>query len=488
MSGPIEPSMRDHAVALSERGYRVFKLWVNGKLPILSGWYDVATNDPDEVRWMWTDPATKEPLDNNIGILTGGDFFVLDVDTKNGAKGNESLEGLVEMTGLDLSTRQVVTPTGGRHFYYALPDGRDVRNTASKIAPGLDTRGHHGYVVAPPSMINERSYQWIDADRPLVPAPSWLLDLCTRRDKKKASRGIALVTLDQADAIECAREWLIDGAAEAVEGAGGNNTTFQVAAKIKDFGVSEPMALELMLEHWNEEKAFPPWDPEDLQKIVGNAYQYGQNPPGIASPLADFDPVELGPSVAAQVFNAAQRLPGEAGESYLRAHGIAWSDDVTEVLRYHPQCPWQAKHKSVPALVIALRAIAGGELVSVLRIRLDQRKRWPRAARRILGPAHGVAAMFDEPIRGKLTIGVNVETCLLARQLGLGPVWAVCNVRTIAAFPLVSDVTELTILGEPGSLDAIEMCVSRWRKAGRRVRVAIPEAADHFDNELLRSE
>src|SRR5688572_27901791 len=46
---------------------------------------------------------------------------------------------------------EVVTGRGGRHLFYSIPEGAEIRNSAGKIAPGVDVRGVGGYVVAAPS-------------------------------------------------------------------------------------------------------------------------------------------------------------------------------------------------------------------------------------------------------------------------------------------------------------------------------------------------
>jgi putative DNA primase/helicase len=70
----------------------------------------------------------------------------------------------------------------------------------------------------------------------------------------------------------------------------------------------------------------------------------------------------------------------------------------------------------------------------------------------------------------------GVETGMAARQLGLGPVWALGSVGAISFFPLIDGVTQLTILGEVGeaSACAIKFCGTRWRRSGRRVRIVMP--------------
>jgi hypothetical protein len=154
-----EQSMRDHAVALAAF-FRVFKLVVNGKTPAIEGWTASASNDPDVVQQMWTCPVTGESLDNNIGILTGEGFFVLDVDVRDDKPGRDTLATL-EALDLSTDTVSVRTPTGGLHLYYSLPPSSTVRNSVNEVGPGIDVRGWHGYVVAPPSTIDGKPYEWL---------------------------------------------------------------------------------------------------------------------------------------------------------------------------------------------------------------------------------------------------------------------------------------------------------------------------------------
>lgn len=121
-----------------------------GKHPKTSHGLKDATRDKDKIQQLFG------RNDCNIGIATGKEsgVFVVDVDAKS--------DGLVSMMKLDLPpTLTVKTGGGGYHFYYAYPEGKQVRNSVSKIASGIDIRGDGGYVIAPPSMhISGNSYEW----------------------------------------------------------------------------------------------------------------------------------------------------------------------------------------------------------------------------------------------------------------------------------------------------------------------------------------
>src|SRR6266545_7472654 len=174
MSEPFKPSIRDLAVTLAKRGFRVFKLQVNGKLPVVSKYYDVASSDPAKAAEMWTDPVNGDSLLNNIGILTGNGLLVVDVDVKNGKRGHDSLD-LLELLYLNSDTLTARTPSGGRHLFYRVPSGRETRNTTSTLGDGLDTRGYHGFVVGAGSTIDDRAYEWVDPDKSILDAPEELL-------------------------------------------------------------------------------------------------------------------------------------------------------------------------------------------------------------------------------------------------------------------------------------------------------------------------
>jgi putative DNA primase/helicase len=117
----------------------------------------------------------------NIGICTGTEsrIFVLDRDDRDG--GDRSLDELEEKySGLPVTLTQ---RTGnGFHYVFNLPSDVIVKNSAKKLAPGLDIRGIGGYIVAAPSVHeNGNIYTWIDCTLPtrsqIVDAPQWLLDL-----------------------------------------------------------------------------------------------------------------------------------------------------------------------------------------------------------------------------------------------------------------------------------------------------------------------
>lgn len=285
-------SMRDKAIALAKQGFRVFPLKPNSKKPAVKRFYEVASSDPEVVARKWTAPDGSS-TDHNIGIATD-DLLVIDVDNKNGKQGNTNFAALVYTHHLPYPTIEAVTPTGGRHLFYKLPQGAKVKNTTGKLAPDIDTRGQHGFVVGPGSIVPQGEYRWgrLPTDALWCVAPRTIVEAIQAPPAPEAIPVDGL-EFDRPAAIDRAIQWLEETAPEAEEGSGGDATTFQIACRVKDFGISEETCLELMAEHWNDQKAHPPWSPDELELKIANAYVYGQNPIGVASPEAQFKPVKI---------------------------------------------------------------------------------------------------------------------------------------------------------------------------------------------------
>jgi hypothetical protein len=125
--------------------------------------------------------------DANIGIVTGPESGILALDV-DGKQGEESLIGM-ERRGFHLpDTYTVHTGGGGHHLYFLWPKSADVRNSQSKIAPGLDIRGQGGYVVAPPSLhLSGARYEINESAIPPTSCPEWLLSL-TREPQRALDR------------------------------------------------------------------------------------------------------------------------------------------------------------------------------------------------------------------------------------------------------------------------------------------------------------
>ena len=149
-----------------------------GKHPITSQGLKDATADFTIVSRWWIDTP-----DANVGILTGPEsgFWVLDVDGPEGVKAIAELE---RQHGALPRTPTTRTGGGGRHFFFAWPAGRVIKNAAGLAGQPIDVRANAGYVVAPPSThASGASYEWEVSpnDAALAEAPPWLIELVTKK-------------------------------------------------------------------------------------------------------------------------------------------------------------------------------------------------------------------------------------------------------------------------------------------------------------------
>ncbi len=162
-------------VQLATRGVAVFQLAPGTKVPLAgSHGFLEATSDPDVTRARWA----KTPR-ANIAAATGSrtGFWVLDVDAQH--EGEQSLTRVVAEHGPLPPTIEASTPSGGRHLFWRWPASGDVRNSTSRIGPGLDVRGEGGSVTLPPSVLADgRRYRWArNGAAGFADAPAWLVAL-----------------------------------------------------------------------------------------------------------------------------------------------------------------------------------------------------------------------------------------------------------------------------------------------------------------------
>jgi hypothetical protein len=157
-------------------GCRAFDCSSPAKHPIAScaptGLKDATTDEATIRRWWGLFPKA------NIATRTGIKRTVLDVDPAQG--GNESLAALEAKHGPLPTTATTLTGGGGKHRHLVPVPG--LRNSAGKIAPGLDIRGEDGYVLLPPSNHVSGGTYLDDIfaplnETPLAEMPSWLVTL-----------------------------------------------------------------------------------------------------------------------------------------------------------------------------------------------------------------------------------------------------------------------------------------------------------------------
>jgi hypothetical protein len=227
-----------------------------GKHPRIADWQNKATTDPRQiVRWwdQWPDA--------NIGIATGDDLVVLDIDRDHG--GFESLKRLEAQHGPLPVTVTVDTGGGGRHLY--MRSTGPIGNSAGRLGDGLDIRGDGGYIVAPRSLHKSgRRYKFVAGRQPgeieIAVIPNWLTNLLpdpSRRVRNALSKSSVPVGGE-------------------IQTGSRNDTLFREACSMRAKGWPEAQILGELVK-LNENRCLPPLRFDELQTIAGSAASY---PPG----------------------------------------------------------------------------------------------------------------------------------------------------------------------------------------------------------------
>jgi hypothetical protein len=230
--------MLSAALKLASAGLAVFPCRVRDKRPATGSGLKDATRDPAQIRAWWElDPNF------NVAVATGAvsKIFVVDADGPDAER---------ELQRLELPTTVEAITARGRHFYFKYP-GTPIRNTAGKIAPGVDTRGDGGYVLAPPSIHPSGAlYRWAGA-RAVAAAPDQLLTKISERSNGKATSPAEWQQLFTSDIPEGQRDC----------------TLTKMAGKLLRHCVNAADVLGIV-HSINIARCKPPLPPEDIERIV----------------------------------------------------------------------------------------------------------------------------------------------------------------------------------------------------------------------------
>lgn len=121
-----------------------------------------------------------------MAVLTGSVTGIVMIDA-DGARGIGNLQRLERKHGRLPATWIERTPRGGLHYWYAIPPGITIRNSASKIAQWVDVRGEGGFGNCWPSPGYVLIRRWF-GPLPYLPGP-WADMLQAPRTVNRAQTG-----------------------------------------------------------------------------------------------------------------------------------------------------------------------------------------------------------------------------------------------------------------------------------------------------------
>lgn len=249
----------------------------------------------------WTNTPYAPDIDpRTLGAMAGAvlqsDDVVIDADPRRFPPGQNSLERLWKDLNLPtpFDTYMVTTGNGGTHVYFKKPSGVDVVHQLEKQYPGIEIKTKGQYVVIPGSqyVLDNKTHKYEvfrGSVQNIAEIPESLLTFITRVERPITQGGFELD--DDVSVVNRVVEYL-KTCPEAIEGQMGDDTTYSVACMVKELGMSELTAYELMMTYYNP-RCKPPWEPEELRKKVNNAYLYAKSGTGgRSSVLVDFADIQ----------------------------------------------------------------------------------------------------------------------------------------------------------------------------------------------------
>jgi len=142
----------------------------------------------------------------------------------------------------------------------------------------------------------------------------------------------------------------------------------------------------------------------------------------------------------------------------------------------------------LPAMVALVTRGTDNERLGILRTFLTadgKDKAWCLPNKMMLGACASGAVWLSEP-SDSLMVGEGIETCLSAMQATGRPTWAALSAPGLGSLDLPGHIREVTILADMDDRGegerAATNAASRWRREGRRVRIArAPQGLDFND-------
>jgi putative DNA primase/helicase len=189
--------------------------------------------------------------------------------------------------------------------------------------------------------------------------------------------------------------------------------------------------------------------------------------------------------MALQIWGSTAPASGTLVETYLRHRDITIRPPAT--LRFHPALLHPSGQRW-PAMVALVTCGSDGRPLAVHRtfIARDGLGKAPvEPAKMMLGPCRSGAVRLG-PVGDQLLIGEGIETALSAMQATAQPAWAALSTSGLRTLELPNHVRDVVLLADgdaPGEAAAQDAGL-RWKRQGRRVRIARPPRGLDFNDSL----
>jgi hypothetical protein len=217
------------------------------------------------------------------------------------------------------------------------------------------------------------------------------------------------------------------------------------------------------------------------RRLLGGRADYA---PRIISPPTCHDDASR-TSLALKIWRNTEPAAGALVEIYLRSRGVDLP--TPDALRYHSGL----KHPSGgiwPAMVALVTNGVDRTPLAIHRTFLNRDgngKAPVDPQKMMLGPCHGGVVRLGEP-KDLLLIGEGIETCVAVMQASGHAAWAALSTSGLRALDLPRHLRDIVVLadGDDAGEAAAQDCARRWKREGRRVRIARPPQGMDFNDML----
>lgn len=189
---------------------------------------------------------------------------------------------------------------------------------------------------------------------------------------------------------------------------------------------------------------------------------------------------------AAKIWNNSSAAKGTLVETYLRHRGI--TVPIPPAIRFH----YGLRHPEGtrwPAMVALVTGAVSSAPTAIHRTFLapDGTKAPVRLVKMMLGPCNGGVVRLGGQ-GSRLLIGEGIETCLSAMQATGDRTYAALSTSGMRKLELPGEEQDIVILADADEAGeaAAEKAARRWRREGRRVRIARPPSGLDI-NDLLNA-
>ena len=191
-------------------------------------------------------------------------------------------------------------------------------------------------------------------------------------------------------------------------------------------------------------------------------------------------------NAALYIWRCASSAEGTPVETYLRSRALRLP--LASTLRFHQGL----KHPEGavwPAMVSLVTRGHDDTPTGIHRTFLSpngRSKAEVQTPKMMLGPCRGGAVRLAIAAN-VVMVGEGIETCLAAMQATGLPAWAALSTSGLRSLDLPNRIRDVVVLADgddAGEAAALE-CAQRWRREGRRVRIARPPPGTDFNDLLI---